>query len=167
MHWIQWSGISRGYAADNTFRPTRPISRGESLAFIHRYVAPAATGGQTARFSDVPVTHTFFDAISWGAREGIAKGYSDGTYLPGKNVTRAEFASLFYRTIDTRGTTNSGQDFPDVRPDSSHAEAIEWMAGKGLISGYTDGTFRPQRQITRAEVATIMQRHAEASGAGL
>lgn len=167
VHWIQWSGISAGYGADNTFRKGRAISRGESLAFIHRYVAPEATGGTQSPFRDVPITHTFFDAVSWAVREGIARGYADGTYRPSQSVTRAEFASLFHRTVGTRGQDASAVSFPDVSRDSGHREAILWMASQGLITGYADGTFRPDRQITRGEVAVIMHRYASTTGIGI
>lgn len=167
VHWLQWSGISAGYAGDNTFRKGRAISRGESLAFIHRYVAPEATGGTQSPFRDVPATHSFFDAVSWAVQEGIARGYADGTYRPSQSVTRAEFASLFHRTVGTSGQDASAVAFPDVSRDSSHREAILWMASQGLITGYADGTFRPDRQITRGEVAVIMHRYASTTGIGI
>lgn len=164
VHWIQWAGISNGYAADNTYRTTSAISRGESLAFIHRFVAPEATGGSSGVFTDVPTTHTFFDAIAWAVDEGIAKGYADGTYRASQSVTRAEFASLFYRTVDNPAGAAPSTAFSDVSADSSHAEAIAWMKGQGLITGYSDGTFQPNRQISRGEVAVVMHRYALATG---
>lgn len=164
IHWIQWSGISNGYAGDNTYRKPRAISRGESLAFIHRFMDPSATGASSTTFTDVPPTHTFFDAISWAVDEGIAMGYADGTYRSAQSVTRAEFAALFYRAVGNGEGADEDPSFPDVAAESTHAEAIAWMSQQGLINGYSDGRFQPNRQISRGEVGVIMHRYALATG---
>jgi hypothetical protein len=114
--------------------------------------------GQTApevTFPDVPSTSWSYEAINEASRMGIIKGYDDGSFNPNASVTRAEFASLVVRAfgIESKGSSS----FSDTQ-DSWAAEAIEVLKALGVISGYSDGTFRPGLEITRAEMVTILSR---------
>ncbi len=80
-------------------------------------------------------------------------GYSKGMFKPGNGVTRAEAAQMFYSLL--RDQSWEKKTFSDVPADKWYADAIGTMAGLGILSGYTDGAFRPNRQITRAEFVTM------------
>ncbi|QCU78193.1 hypothetical protein E7744_08405 [Citricoccus sp. SGAir0253] len=159
VDWMQTAGVSQGYAATNTYGKTRRISRGESVAFVYRYMDPAYTPTSTRPFSDVRQGDTFYEPISWARDRGIAKGYGNGTFGVGEDVTRAEFASFLYRAARPGYTVPRTRSFPDVPTWSAHHAAISWMESEGLAGGYDDGTFRPDRDITRAEVAAILYRY--------
>ena len=152
VRWMQEQGITTGYA-DGTYGKFRDISRGESLAFLYRYRDGAPGAGED--FSDVTADSSFYDAITWAVENGVATGYGDGTFRSGAEVTRAEFVSFLHRAS---GAEAAGEvtDFPDVDPDSAHAEAIAWAAARGVVTGYEDGTFRPHAPIHRAEVAVVL-----------
>lgn len=154
VRWMQCFGITTGYA-DNTYRKGTDIDRGESMAFVYRYLKPEYTPGE-ATFPDVPEGKTHFEAIEWGAAEEITTGYEDGTFQPNRSVTRAEFASFLYRAVDPESTGEV--TFPDVSDSSAHLEAITWLASEGISTGYKDGTFKPHDTITRGEVAALMSR---------
>ena len=85
-------------------------------------------------------------------------GYPDGTVQPNGKITRAEVATIFFRLLsdDTReafwSTTN---DYSDVTADKWYNNAVSTLSRLGVISGYPDGTFRPDASITRAEFAKI------------
>ena len=159
IRWMQCSEISLGYS-DGTFKPYKDVSRGESVAFIYRYVDPEFTADQVRDFSDVPVNHTFFQPISWAKETKVSTGYTDGTFRSGREVTRGEFASFLYRALVENGGDQAGTDsFSDVPAGSAHRIAIEWLEREKLSTGYADGTFRPNRPITRAEVAALMHRY--------
>ena len=88
-------------------------------------------------------------------------GYEDGTVRPDGNITRAEVATIFFRLMtdeyrETCWSTSSG--FTDVTAASWYNNAISTTANAGWVSGYPDGTFRPDAYITRAEFATIAAR---------
>ena len=87
----------------------------------------------------------------------MATGYANGLFRPGQDVTRGEFASFLYRAMDAE-YEGDGSGFEDVPASSSHADAIAWLAAEGLSTGYSDGTFRPSRQISRGEVAVLLHR---------
>ena len=88
-------------------------------------------------------------------------GYEDGTVRPDGNITRAEVATIFFRLMtdeyrETCWSTSSG--FTDVAAANWYNNAISTTANAGWVSGYPDGTFRPDAYITRAEFATIAAR---------
>ena len=88
-------------------------------------------------------------------------GYEDGTVRPDGNITRAEVATIFFRLMtdeyrETCWSTSSG--FTDVAVGNWYNNAISTTANAGWVSGYPDGTFRPDAYITRAEFATIAAR---------
>ena len=89
------------------------------------------------------------------------KGYADGTVRPNNYITRAQVATIFYRlmTDETREMCFSEtNDFSDVAPDYWANKAISTLSNAGIITGFTDGTFRPDAYITRAQFAAIAAR---------
>jgi len=85
------------------------------------------------------------------------KGYPDRTFLPEKPITRAEIATILTRilSLDTTMTANIGSDVPSNHWAFSYINAVVFS---GVMNGYPDGTFGPERPITRAELATVMVR---------
>ena len=88
-------------------------------------------------------------------------GYEDGTVRPDGNITRAEVATIFFRLMtdeyrETCWSTSSG--FTDVTAANWYNNAISTTANAGWVSGYPDGTFRPNAYITRAEAVTLINR---------
>ena len=93
--------------------------------------------------------------------DAYIQGYPDGCVKPQNNITRAEVATIFYRllTDDARDyyySTDSG--FSDVNPGDWYNTAVATMVQAGILNGYSDGTFKPNASITRAEFATIAAR---------
>ena len=89
------------------------------------------------------------------------KGYEDGTVRPTNNITREEVATIFYRLLtDTSRAIyfTEANTFSDVDSSNWSNKAISTLANAGIITGYPDGTFRPQENITRAEFAAIAAR---------
>ncbi|WMY78604.1 LamG-like jellyroll fold domain-containing protein [Citricoccus sp. I39-566] len=157
VRWMQEQGITTGYT-DGTYRKGKDISRGESVAFIHRYIDPEVTDG-TEDFTDITESNVFFDEIVWAANAGVTTGYADGTFLPYDSVTRGEFASFLFRAVEPEAG-EWDESFSDVAESHPHHEAISWLASAGVSTGYKDGTFKPNDTISRGEVAALMQRYA-------
>jgi hypothetical protein len=85
------------------------------------------------------------------------KGYPDGLFLPDNNITRAEAATILSKLSGADVTyVNESIKFPDVKETHWALWAIKYATDKGYFIGYTDGTFRPDQKITRAEFATIV-----------
>ncbi|MNB81788.1 Internalin-A precursor [compost metagenome] len=86
---------------------------------------------------------------------GVVQGYPDGTFQPGKAVTRAEFASMLVKALNLQATGQSA--FSDM--DSHWAKnTVAIAADHGIVTGYEDGTFRPNQQVTRQEMVAMAVR---------
>ncbi|MDU5946410.1 MAG: S-layer homology domain-containing protein [Paenibacillus macerans] len=94
------------------------------------------------------------------AAQNIATGMSANAFAPGSKVTRAEFVSLLVRALELEADEGAAgkAKFSDVPADSWFAETVGIAAAKGLIAGYENGAFGPNRQITRAEMAVILSK---------
>ncbi|WDQ34262.1 S-layer homology domain-containing protein [Paenibacillus marchantiae] len=84
------------------------------------------------------------------------QGYTDGSFRPERNVTRAEMATLITRILGT-STLEGSHEFTDVTSSHWADAAISAAAQSGYVQGYTDGSFKPDQAITRAEIAVLLQ----------
>lgn len=94
--WMVGEGLTGGYV-DNTFRPTNPVSRQALAAFLYELAGSPAFSPPAVPFTDVPVDHPFYDAISWMDDKGIADGYPDGSFKPTAPVSRQAAAAFLQR----------------------------------------------------------------------
>lgn len=146
-----------GYS-DSTVRPSANISRAETATIFFRLLkSDIRDGNLTAdnEFSDVSDGQWHNKAISTMAKLGIVKGRRADRFDPDASITRAEFAAICAR-FNTKPVENSGS-FSDISGHWAENE-IERAAAFGWISGYPDGTFRPDARITRAEAMTMINR---------
>ena len=147
---------------DGYVRPNRNISRAEVATIFFRLLTDDAREkywSSTNNYSDVKDTDWCNNAISTLSNMGILKGDKDGRFRPNDPVTRAEFAAIAARFSD--GAADDYADFSDVPNDYWASKEIAKAAKLGWIKGYTDGTFRPTNNITRAEVMTLVNRVLE------
>lgn len=113
--------------------------------------------GQAMAFDDVPSSHSAQKEIEYLKVGEIISGTSDGKFLPNNNVTRAQAAAMIGRALQFNGAKRA-TSFKDVG-SSNFASGYIWEASeKGIISGYTDGTFLPNRPVTRGEMALMLSR---------
>ena len=146
-----------GYS-DGTVRPNANISRAEVATIFFRLLKEEVRDGNlTAEntFADVTDGQWHNKAISTMAKLGVVKGRNAEAFDPDASITRAEFAAICAR-FNTKPVENSGS-FSDVSGHWAENE-IERAAAFGWISGYPDGTFRPDARITRAEAMTMINR---------
>ena len=146
-----------GYT-DGTVRPLNNISRAEVASIFFRLLK------EDIREENLTADNTFTDvhegmwcntAISTMEKLGIVKGRSQEHFDPNAPITRAEFAAICAR-FDT-SKRNGDSDFTDIAGHWAETE-IGRAATLGWILGYTDGTFRPDNNITRAEAMTMINR---------
>ncbi|GIN64120.1 N-acetylmuramoyl-L-alanine amidase [Robertmurraya siralis] len=108
-------------------------------------------------FKDVGTTHRAQASINYLAEGGIVTGDSNGNFLPDKTVTRAEAAAMIGRAVGLNGTQRTTR-FPDVASQSFASGYIQSAVDAKIISGYSDGTFKPNNPVTRGEMALLISR---------
>lgn len=150
-----------GYA-DRTFGPDRNMTRAEVTTSFARLLTEQIEANKTYSntFSDVPKSYWAANYIGYMQQFGIVTGYSDGSFRPDAPVTRAEFAAIASRF---EKLTEGSKSFTDVPNTYWAARYINFAATRGWVTGYSDGTFKPENPITRAEVAAVTCRLLERS----
>lgn len=150
-----------GYA-DGTFGPECNMTRAEVTTMFARLLTEQIEADKTysSTFNDVAKDCWAANYIGYMQQFGIVTGYEDGSFRPDAPVTRAEFAAIASRF---EKLTQGSASFTDV-PDTHWAvKYINFAATRGWVTGYEDGTFKPEHSITRAEVAAVTCRLLERS----
>lgn len=109
-------------------------------------------------FSDLDASAWYHEATDLVLERGLMNGYGDGTFRPDGVLTRAQVAQILYNQAGRPAAAGGG--FADVAPGAWCAPAIAWAAERGIVSGYAGGTFRPNGQITREQLAVMLWRYA-------
>lgn len=110
---------------------------------------------ETTTFSDVPNDYKYADAINYLVSEGVVSGYPDGTFKPYNAVSRVEALKFIFEGIKT--TVESGDiPFRDVSSSEWYGSYLYTAYENGVVSGYSDGTFKPTNTVNRAEFYKIL-----------
>jgi len=144
---------------DGTVRPNLFITRAQVATIFFRLMPDDARQQywiQLSPFADVNIDYWFSNAVSTGYNAGIVVGMPDGSFQPNREITRAELAAAAVRFMNFEQTAGQSR-FADA--NGHWAEGyINTAAAMGWITGYADGTFRPDASITRAETAALINR---------
>ena len=108
------------------------------------------------RFSDVPRDFWAFVPIDYLAAHGIVSGYADGTFRPYNNATRGQFSKMIVAAEEWPIVLPARPTFSDVPANNPFYGVIETAYAHGVISGYADGTFRPNNNITRGQISKLI-----------
>lgn len=142
---------------DGTFGPERDITRGEVAAIIARILKvkmdPNAT--YSSSYSDVKTGEWYANYVGFLSKFNIIKGYPDGTFKANNKVTRSELVAMMARAARYK-ESNEAPAFSDVSANYWAKGYIAVMSQKKIIAGYPDGTFGPDRNISRAETVKII-----------
>jgi hypothetical protein len=155
VQYLACHGAISGYA-DGTFRPYNVTTRGQMvkiivLAFSVPTYTPAAP-----TFSDVPVADPFYGYIETAAHAGIVSGYAGGTFRPAANVTRGQLSKITVVAAGWSLQNPAAPSFTDVAPGSAFYPFVETAVCHGIVSGYSDRTFRPGADAVRGQIAKIV-----------
>lgn len=157
-------GVIGGYS-DGTFRPDQTITRAELLkislkAFedVILNLLGVTISEKENTFWDISSNDWFYSYVTFAAYYNMVGGYEDGSFKPNKNVTRAEALKIIFLSTGLDLSLDAPEStFSDVSNDAWYSYYIMIGANAGIVGGYSDGTFRPNNYITRAEAAKIVQ----------
>ena len=143
----------KGYP-DGTFKPQANVTRAEAAQMFATLLNGGTNFGTSGatKFSDAS-DDWYSKAVNYVVGKGLISGYPNGTFKPNDSITRAEFAQMISGYIKNEKAGSS--DFQDVK-DHWAKDAIDKLYGNKNVTGYPDGSFKPNAKITRAEAVTIL-----------
>ena len=144
----------QGYG-NNLFGPNREVTRAQVAQIFYNLLLNKDVD-TTVSFSDVPDTAWYSKAVNTLASMDVIKGIGQGKFAPERAISRAEFAAIATRFA--KAANNGDVSFADVPKDAWYYNNVLTAARYGWIDGYTDNTFKPNKTITRAESAKIVNR---------
>ncbi len=145
------------------FRPDDSLSRGEAAALLARLSVNEQgellySGKETgAGFSDVEASAWYAPCVTFAKAHGVICGYPDGTFRPEAPVSRAELVKMLCAYFDLSEESGTS-GFADVPDGHWAAGPVSFAVASGWVSGYPDGTFQPERPVSRAEAVKLLNR---------
>jgi hypothetical protein len=109
-----------------------------------------------AQFNDLDTGSPYKDSILALANRNVINGYSDGSFKAESVVTRAEFAAMLNRALGILPELQASKSFKDVKTGAWYTSQVNAAVDAGLINGFTDGTFRPNQEITHQEMIVML-----------
>lgn len=159
-------GVINGYE-DKTFRPNAAISRAEFAHLLVKSLELRSSSG-TMPFTDVKSNYWARESIMIAYQQGIVTGYDDKTFRPEAQISRSEMVAMLVRGLALKPVQNSNrvqpngqlavQKFSDIKNTSWYTNDLSILLQLSLLTGFEDGTFRPNANTSRAEVATMLER---------
>ena len=134
-----------------TGRPVFVYKGNSASAFVGPF-------SRTLPFTDVEITDWYVDAVRFVYHEDLMKGVSVTEFKPEEGLTRAQAAQILYNMVSCPGAAPA--EFSDVAATDWFEDAVGWAASVGIITGYEDGTFRPNELVTREQIVTMLHRFA-------
>jgi hypothetical protein len=148
---------------DTTFAPDGTMTRAMLVTVLSRIAGE--TGEGTSTYTDVNKNAWYISGVAWAEENGIVK--AGGAFRPDEMATREEMADMFYRFalkvgIEAEAKETKLTDIAKVSPE--YADGVKFCTSSGIITGYDDGTVKPQNNVTRAQAATMIQRFVNLIG---
>ncbi len=146
--------FARGYT-DGTFKPNNYITRAEVSQMFYNISNDKSMGNYNYYFKDLDTSDWYYTSMYYLASRGIINGYSDSTIRPNSYITRAEFVKIATNMFGFNNT-DSSVNFSDVSYTDWYYDYVKAGSNLNLINGYSDGEFKPNDYITRAEAVTVI-----------
>ena len=115
-------------------------------------------------FYDVPNTKWYYQYVGNAVYHGWMTGTGNYIFAPDSKVTRAMLVTMLY-SMAGKPTAGGSTSFSDVKTGKWYSNAVSWASANGIVSGYTDGTFKPDTAISREQMAAILYKYAQFCGA--
>ncbi len=153
---------------DTVFSPSAKMTRAMFVTVLYRMEgSPAISGMKAPSFTDVKESYWAHDAIVWAYNAGVTVGKTATTFDPNASITRAEIVTMLYRYAGSPGVSGSLNGFNDASSIGAFARnAVIWANSLGVVHGYNDGSFGPNRTALRSEMAAMLHRYMVLVNAG-
>lgn len=144
--------------AEGQFAPNQPLTRAQAASVVARAQELLFQEDELRSFHDVSSSHWAWHDIQAVQAAGYMTGFEDGSFRPNEAVTREQLAVMLARVLELSTSSSSvSGPFADVHASRWSSGAVLSLAKAGVLNGYEDGSFRPARAVTRAEMAAVLQ----------
>ena len=158
IYWAVDHGVTKGYSGTNLFGINDSCTRSQAMMFIWRMAGkPEPYSWVRNPFSDINTSHPHFKAVMWAYQNGVAKGFSNGTYGTDKPCTRGQIMTFIWRYAGRQNPKSNVNPFRD-KLTPAYRTAILWGNELRITHGYSDGTFRDMAPCTRGQIVTFLYR---------
>jgi len=140
-----------------------PASSGGTVEIVEEDVPLA---GLPALFPDVVGSDWYYNAVAFVSQRNLMNGCPNGDFEPDAGASRAMVVTVLHRLAGSPAATGDGA-YWDVKSAEYYAGAVAWATDNGIITGFPDGTFRPDKIVTREQLAAILYRYAAYKGASV
>lgn len=152
--WVD-KGLIKGYA-DGTFQPDQNITRAEFITLVNR--AFDYKESTTISYTDVNQNAWYASAVAIAVKAGYFSGYPDGTMKPNNPISREEVATIIMKISNLESDLLAANAYTDAASLSWSKGAVGAVLEAGIMKGYPDGSFGPQKLIARGEATVSLDR---------
>jgi hypothetical protein len=117
----------------------------------------------TNPYTDVKTKDWFFEAVKYVNKNSLMSGTTETSFAPNTAMTRAMLVTVLYR-LDGKPAVKGVNTFTDVLSGEWYTDAVIWASSKGIVSGYSSGSFGTNDSVTRQQIAVILYRYAKYKG---
>jgi len=167
-HWAAEAIInmeSKGWmngTSSTAFSPDTTLTRAQGAVILVRVLRLKGKTYDSPHFRDVGEGYWAKNEIEIAAIHGLVKGYEDGSYRPEHPITREEMAVMLGRVLtDLKDISETEHYYKDMEKNRWSFKMISKMTSNGIFKGFEDNTFRPTGNMTRAQMAKLMDRIAD------
>ena len=156
VYWAVEEGITTGTSEEH-FSPDAGCTRAQVVTFLWRAAGKPKPTRTENPFDDVKEGQYYYDAVLWAVEQGITTGTTATTFRPDQTCTRGQIVTFLWRYNDTPPIGDENP-FEDVPYGEYYYDAVLWAVDKGITTGTTPTTFRPNATCTRAQIVTFLFR---------
>ncbi len=149
--YLKWTSLPQDVPAVPAENPS--MNLGLILAIIN--------GGSGMSFSDVTSSDWFFEDVAAAYQLGLMNGVSTYEFAPKAPLSRAMVAAMLYRMAGSPAAYYGGRQFTDGADGKWYSSVIRWASQMGIVTGFQDGSFRPNENVTRVQLAAMLFRFAQ------
>ena len=167
---VKVTGVSSGQVAavvDGSGRVTDIIEKSLVENGAAYFCLPGSANvkiiNNAASFTDVRSSDWYASAVTFASSHELFSGMGNGIFAPGAQMTRGMLVTVLWR-LEDKPAAASALSFSDVASGDYFYTAVQWAAANGIVKGYTDGSFQPNKSITREEMAALLNRYMDYLG---
>ena len=165
-YYLSKKNIVKGYDNQTKFKPDNDCTRAQMVTFLWRLAGSPKPKSTSTKFKDVKKSAYYYKPVLWAVEKGITTGVSKTKFNPSGVCTRAQTVTFLWRMAGKPKVSGTKNPFKDIKKSDYFYQPVLWAAGKGIVEGYKDKTFRPKGKCLRRQMVTFLYRYEMSKNSG-